>query len=152
MLFLILAVQAIILNHIHVFGVSPMILPAVISIVAIYEGPEGGSGFGLLAGVLYETAFSFFPGLYIITFTLIGAFVGMITDYLFPKNFVSCIIFSFAAHFITSLVQIIRLIVVEKTIYMCMLTVAGTEILFSLAFCGPIYLLIKGFNRNAGEI
>lgn len=147
----VLAVQTIFFNRIRVFGVSPILIPVLIAVVGTFEGPEGGIGFGLISGVIFDAVFSNTPGLYILVFTIVGGATGIITDYMFSKNFYTCLFFSFAALFFMSLIQLAR-VLLSGDGYPGMLIVAGIEIVYSLLFCVPIYFLVRWVYGFVGEL
>ena len=136
-----------VLNRFHVFGVSPMLLPLAAAAVAVLEGPAGGGGFGLAVGALCDAVYYGVPGGMTLGLTVTAIAAGVAAQYVLKKCFVGCLICSAA---ILTLMDAMRILVyaLQGAPIPALLRVAVPEILWSLVFVGPVYLLFRGIHRR----
>ena len=89
------ALQHLILNNIHILGVTPFLYPILPAIVASYEGLRRGSIFALVLGVVCDLLiFGPFDGFYTIIFSLIGIFSALIGENLFSPGWLCGLVVS----------------------------------------------------------
>lgn len=136
-----------VLNRFHVLGVSPMLLPLAAAAVAVLEGPVGGAGFGLAAGMLCDAIYYGVPGGMTLGLTLASAAAGIAAQYVLKKSFVGCLICSAG---ILALIDAMRVLLyaLHGSPIPALLRVAVPEILWSLVFVGPVYLIFRGIYRR----
>lgn len=78
---LLFALQHLVLNQIHIFGVTPFLFPMLPALVASYEGLHRGSVFSLVLGVVCDLLLTGpFDGFFTVLFTLIGIFAALIGE------------------------------------------------------------------------
>ena len=89
------AFQHLILNNIHILGVTPFLYPILPAIVASYEGLRRGSIFALVLGMVCDfLIFGPFDGFYTIIFSLIGIFSALISENLFSPGWLCGLVVS----------------------------------------------------------
>ena len=84
-----------VLSRVHLFGVSPTLLPLAAITVAVLEGGAPGAGFGLAVGVICDAVYGT-NGAMTLSLTLLGAAAGITAQYLVRQNLVGSIICSAA--------------------------------------------------------
>ena len=95
---LLLAVQHLFLNHIHIFNVTPFLYPMLPALVSSYEGLRRGSIFSLVLGVICDLLiFGPFDGFFTVTFTLIGIFSALIGENLLSPGWLCGFVVSLMA-------------------------------------------------------
>ncbi len=134
-------------NRFQVFGASPMLLPLAAAAVAVLEGPAAGDGFGLAVGMLCDAVYYGVPGGMTLGLAVTGMAAGVAAQYVLKKSFVGCLI--------CSAVTLVLIDGARAALYAfqgaplwALLRVAVPEILWSLAFAGPVYLLFRAIHRR----
>lgn len=136
-----------ILARVPVFGVQPMLLPLAVMAVAVLEGSVAGAGFGLAVGVLYDALALRGMGAMILGLTLLGLAAGIAAQYVLNQGFVGCLICSAVSLCLIDLVRsLIRL--AQGVALPALLRVAVPEILWSLVFAWPVYLIFRWVHRR----
>lgn len=136
-----------VLNRFQVFGVSPVLLPLAAAAVAVLEGPAAGGGFGLAVGVLCDAVYYGVPGGMTLGLTLIGIGAGIAAQYVLKKSFVGCFICSAGALLLIDGARTV-LYALQGAPLGALLGVAVPEILWSLVFVGPVYLLFRAIHNR----
>lgn len=139
--------ESFVLNRFPVFGVSPMLLPLAAVAVAVLEGPMAGAGFGLAVGVLCDAVYYGRPGGMILGLTLVGLAAGIAAQYVLKKSFAGCLICSAVALALIDAARI-ALRLLQNYPLGAMLRVAVPEILWSLCFLGPVYLIYRWLHSR----
>lgn len=124
-------------------GVKPMLLPLAAAAVATLEGASGGTGFALAAGVLFDAAQGTVPGVFTLLLTLMGLCSGLISRYALRQNLVGCFLCSFLTLTAIDLLRVLARLAVGVAAPAALLLFAGKELLLSLCFVPPIYLLFR---------
>lgn len=134
-----------VLNRFQVFGVSPMLLPLAAAAVAVLEGPVGGGGFGLAVGMLCDAVYYGVPGGMTLGLALVSIAAGIAAQYVLKKSFVGCLICSAG---ILALIDAMRILLyaLQGSPIAALLRVAAPEILWSLVFVGPVYLIFRSIH------
>ena len=124
-------------------GVRPVLLPLAAMAVATLEGPSAGAGFGLAAGALFDAAVpGELPGSMTLLFSLLGFGAGTLTRYGLRQDLSGCALCSLAALAVMDAFRLlVRLFRAVPPAPMALL--AGREILWSLCFVIPVYLLFR---------
>lgn len=134
--------QCFLLSSYPLFGVKPMLLPLCAMAVATLEGPVGGAGFGLFAGMVFDASVSGPPGVMILLTALLGYGAGTVTRYILRQDLSGCFLCSVAALVIMDLLRVLLGLFYHYPLP-AMLELAGKEILWSLCFTPLIFLLFR---------
>ncbi len=140
--------QAFLFSSFPIFGVKPVLLPLCAVALATLEGSVGGAGFGLAVGVLFDAAAPGFPGAGVLFMTLIGLCTGLLARYVLRQDLVGCFLCSALALAALDALRVLARLLTGAAPLDVLLTVAGKEILLSLCFVPPVYLLFRwAFDR-----
>ena len=129
-----------VLSRVHLFGVSPTLLPLAAIRVAVLEGGAPGAGFGLAVGVICDAVYGT-NGAMTLSLTLLGAAAGITAQYLVRQNLVGSIICSAAGLFIIELFRVGWRLLFQVADLTALLKVAVPEFLFSIVFTPLIYAI-----------
>ncbi|SMC56831.1 hypothetical protein [Papillibacter cinnamivorans] len=149
-LLLLFVAQTMLLNRFTVFGVYPLLLPIAVAAVGSFEGSAAGAGFGIAAGLLCDAAFYNTDGFYTAVFMLTGLLSGVVAEYVLNPGFLSCALCSLGALAGIDLVRGLYYIMAKDAPVRAVLAVAGPEILYSLFWLVPVYLLVRSVYRRVG--
>ena len=141
--------EVFLLSSFPLFGVKPMLLPLAVTAVAVLEGSVAGAGFGLGVGLLWSATLSgSLPG--ILALSLAGALTGAAAQYGLKQSFAGCLVCSAAVLGAIDLLRVLRRLAGGTAPLGPMLAVALPEILVSLLFAAPIYLLFRKVWSKVG--
>ncbi len=144
------AVEALVFDPLHILGVRPMLLPLAAVAVAVLEGSVAGAGFGLGVGLLCSAAWAGEGPLLILALAVAGGVAGGVAQYGLKQSYVGCLICSAGALAAIDLGRILFRLVGGRAPLRPMLRLAVTEILVSLIFVLPIYLLFRKVYSKVG--
>ena len=143
--------DAYILPRFPVFGVSPMLLPAAVASVAVLEGALAGTGFGMAVGLLWELAYPGGFGGLVLFMALAGLLIGTVSQLALSQSTLGCLVCSGGAFLALDGLRIFRGLMKNIATVSIMLEVAVPEVLLSLLWTLPIWLLFRFiFNRVGG--
>ena len=137
-LFLTIVLQNMVLTHIRPLGVCPFILPAAVVAVGMFEGSTRGAIFGLVMGIYADMAFVDTTVGFTLLFPALAFGAGFVAQFFINRRFVGYIVVAAGALLITSLMQMLWVLVSDswsKT----MLTTALLQALWSLPLAVPLY-------------
>ena len=140
--------QSFVLNRFPVLGVIPMLLPLAGVAVATLEGATAGAGFGLAVGVLWDAVTPGAHGAMTLAMALIGLGAGLLAQYALRQDLVGCFICSLLALLAIDGGRILLRLLTRTAPLGAMLRVAGAEILWTLVFVAPVYLLFRWVFRR----
>lgn len=141
-------VDAFLLSRIPVFGVRPMLLPLAGAAVAVLEGSAAGAGFGMAVGALFGLSHAEPEGLAILLFSFVGLVLGLLAEHILRQDLSGCLICALLALAAVDGVRILTRLLNSSAPMEAMLTVVGREILLSLCFVPPVYLLFRWVFRR----
>ena len=144
------AVEAMVFDPLHILGVRPMLLPLAAVAVAVLEGPVAGAGFGLGVGLLCSAAWPGEGALLILALAAAGAVAGGVAQYGLKQRYVGCLICSAGALAAIDLGRILVRLTGGRAALGPMLRLTAAEILVSLLFVLPIYLLFRKVYSKVG--
>lgn len=101
---LMMLLQEYLLARFRIAGVHPLLGGVLTGVVAMLEGGIGGGAFGLYVGVLQDAASVGPEGYYAFLYLVCGTAAGLISEYLFRKNFFSAMLWSFAVTAVSTLI------------------------------------------------
>lgn len=144
--------DAYILPRLPLFGVSPMLLPLACVAVAVLEGAGAGSGFGMAVGLLWELAYPGGFGGLVLFMALTGMLTGAVSQYALSQSMASCLLCSLLTLGALDGLRIFRALVITSAPLPALLRIAVPEVLVSLVWSIPVWLLFRFiFNRVGGE-
>ena len=130
------------------FGIRPLVLPTAVVSVAVFEGSEKGSLFGLFAGMLCDLSMAQPMIEFTLILTLVGAGVGLLADKLLSRGFPTYVICSVAALAAASAVQTIGAILFSNASGADAFYVAWRQTLCSLIFVWPLYYPARAIAKS----
>lgn len=142
--------EDLIFSRFTLFGVSPMLLPLAVVAVAVLEGPVAGAGFGLGVGLLWSASPGGVGALSVACLALAGAAAGGLAQYILKQTYAGCLLCSAGLLLLLDLGRILRRLLSAAAGLGVMLAVAVPEILVSLLFVAPIYLLFRKVYSRVG--
>ena len=142
--------EDLIFSRFTLFGVSPMLLPLAVVAVAVLEGPVAGAGFGLGVGLLWSASPGGVGALSVACLALAGAAAGGLAQYILKQTYAGCLLCSAGLLLLLDLGHILRRLLSAAAGLGVMLAVAVPEILVSLLFVAPIYLLFRKVYSRVG--
>lgn len=131
-----------VLSRYPLLGVKPMLLPLAAVAVAALEGPVGGAGFGIAAGILFDASAGL-SGLGVALLTAIGLGAGLLARYVLRQNLLGCFLCSVLALLFLDVFRILPRLLLEVAPIQVLLNLAGREMLWSLCFVPPVYLIFR---------
>lgn len=142
--------EDLIFSRFPLFGVSPVLLPLAVVAVAVLEGPVAGAGFGLGVGLLWSAVLTGPGPLSVAGLALAGAVTGGLAQYVLKQTYPGCLICSAGVLGILDLGRMARRLMDGTTGLGAALAVAVPEIIVSLLFVAPVYLLFRKVYSKVG--
>ena len=137
-MYLVLAFQNMILPFVRPLDVSPMILPAAVVAVGMFEGATKGAIFGLVMGIFADMSFIESVTTFTMLLPIIGFAMGFVSQFFINKRFLAYMIVSLAAFAVTGLVQLVKVLVLDGWAF-SMLTTLILQALWSLPLAAILY-------------
>ena len=107
-MFLALVCQNMLFTQTRIFGVCPMVLPAVAVAVGMFEGASWGAVFSLIMGIFADMSFVENTILFTVLFPALAFASGFISQFFINRRFFAFMITAFAALLITALMQMLK--------------------------------------------
>lgn len=137
-MYLTLALQNMIFPFVRPLDVSPMVLPAAVVAVGMYEGATKGAIFGLIMGIFADMSFVESVTTFTLLLPVLGFGMGFVSQFFINKRFFAYMVASLAAFLITGFVQMIRVLVLDGWAF-SMLTTVVIQALWSLPGAVLVY-------------
>ncbi len=138
-MFLALLTQNMLFTELRIAGVCPMILPAVVVAVGMFEGATWGALFSLILGVFADMAFVENMILFTLLFPALAFASGFVSTFFINRRFFAFMGAAFLALLITGFVQMLRTVAVD-TFAVVMFRTVILQTLWSLPFAILAYL------------
>lgn len=136
-----------VLNRFPILGAVPMLLPLAAIATAVLEGSAAGAGYGLAVGVLWDACALHSGGVIILGLTVLSMAAGIAAQYVLSQGFAGCLICSAATLVIIDAARVlVGLARGEEAL--ALLRMAGVEIVWSLVFVFPIFLLYRWIHSR----
>ena len=142
--------DAYILPRFPVWGVSPMLLPSAVAVVAVLEGSFAGTGFGLGVGLLWELAYPGGFGGLVIGMAAIGRISGSLAQFVLSQSLAGGLFCSALSLLLLDGLRMLRALFTDFAPMSALLQVAVPEILLSLLWALPIWFLFQAVYRRVG--
>ena len=123
----------------------PCVLPLMVGMVGVLEGPAAGAAFGLGAGLLFSLQTPDAGGLYLFPLSLLGALSGLMAQRWSFARLPACFLGGLGALIFLDLLRVLYFSLFRNEALPPLLAIAGAEILAS-ALCLP---LVYGLCRLA---
>lgn len=140
--------EAYVLSRYPLHGVKPMLLPLCVMAVATLEGATAGAGFGLGVGILFDAMDRGVPGAMILIMALLGLGAGLLAQYALRQDLVGCFLCSVLALTAMDALRIGARLLTGTAPLEVMARLALREILWSLCFIPPVYLVFRWVFRR----
>lgn len=137
-LLLTMVLQNMVLTHIRPLGVCPFILPAAAVAVGMFEGSAWGAVFGLVMGIYADMAFVDTTVGFALLFPALAFGAGFVAQFFINRRFLGYIVVAAAALLITSLMQMLWVLVSDSW-SVTMLSTALLQTLWSLPLAALLY-------------
>lgn len=136
---IVFAVQDLLAARLPLWGVRPMMIPAAVVAIGLYEGGLWGGFLGLAAGFFYDMGYIEQSVLFTILLTAVGFFAGVLGKYLLHKGFVSYMALVLAAMVLITVAQMIPFLFFTETRDAAVWRTGLIQILWSLPWAVPIF-------------
>lgn len=132
-------VQDLLVARIPLWGVRPMLIPAAVVAIGLFEGGLWGGFVGLAAGYFMDLGYIENTVLFTILLTVIGFFSGVLGKYLLHKGFLSYMTLVLAAMILVTLIQMFSFLFFTDTNAWAVWRTGLVQILWSLPWAVPLY-------------
>lgn len=140
--------ESCVLNRFPAFGAVPILSPLVVTAVALFEGSLNGAFFGLAVG-FFCSAVYYRSGLMMIpVFTIIGVCTGATRKQKIGRSLLGCIICGLGGMVLLELCHMASGLLFQGNPLSTVAQVALPELVYSMIFLIPIYLLIRTVYRR----
>ena len=106
-LFLTLVAQNMVFSGLRPMGVAPMVLPAAVVAVGMFEGAMWGAVFGIVMGIFADMAFIETTIAFTVLLPLLAFGAGFVSQFFINRRFFAYMGAAFAALLITAVVQMV---------------------------------------------
>ena len=130
-MFLTLVTQNMLFTPVRPLGVAPMVLPAAVVAVGMFEGATWGAVFGVVMGIFADMAFVENTILFTVLFPLIAFGTGFVTQFFINRRFFAYMGATLAALLITGLTQM-ELVILRDAWSPLMISTVLLQTLWSL--------------------
>jgi len=113
-MFLSLVTQNMLFTQTRIFGVCPMVLPAVAVAVGMFEGASWGAVFALIMGFFADMAFIENTIMFTLLFPCLAFASGFVSQFFINRRFFAFMGAAFIALLLTGLVQMIKTVAMDS--------------------------------------
>ena len=143
LLVLLFVVQDLLLSHIRLFGVRPMLIPAAIAAIALFDGGMWGGFMGLAAGYFMDMGYAEHTILFTVLLPAIGFFIGVLGKYELHRGLLTYIVLLIAAMTVITFCQMFRFLFFVDTASWPVWRTGIVQLLWSIPWAIPIYFPCK---------
>lgn len=148
---IVFAVQDFIAARLPLWGVRPMLIPAAVVAIGLFEGGSWGGFLGLAAGFFYDMGYIEQTTLFTILLTAAGFFSGVLGKYLFHKGFYSFMTLVLAAMIVITLSQMLPFLFFTDTREAAIWRTGLIQVLWSLPWAIPVYFPCRAIAARPME-
>lgn len=138
-LVIVFIVQDLLAARIPLWGVRPMLIPATVVAIGLFEGGLWGGFVGLAAGYFMDLGYIESTVLFTILLTVVGFFSGVLGKYLLHKGFLSYMTLALTATILVTLIQMFSFLFFTDTNAWAVWRTGLIQILWSLPWAVPLY-------------
>ena len=144
--------QDLLAARIPLWGVRPMMIPAAVVAIGLYEGGLWGGFLGLAAGFFFDMGYIEQTVLFTILLAVIGFFSGVLGKYLLHKGFLSYMALVLAAMLLLTGAQMIPFLFFTDTRDAAVWKTGLVQILWSLPWAIPVFFPCRAIaSRPLGK-
>ena len=140
--------QNTIFARVRLWGLHPLIVPAVVMAVAVFHGSVWGAVFGLFAGFLCDMGYPETNVLVLTVLPVIGFLSGMGAEYLFNRTLPAFLCLCILGLLLTGFAQMFRLWIFHGAAFGPLFGAALRQTVVSLPFAIPYYYISRGAYRK----
>ena len=137
-LIVVLILQNILLTQMRLFGVCPLVLPAVAVAMGMFEGATWGAVFSLIMGIFADMAFIENTIFFTLLFPALSFLAGFVSNYYINRRFFAYMGAAAGGLLITAAAQILKTSAMD-TFSPVMITTGLLQTLWSLPFAALVY-------------
>lgn len=149
LLILLFIVQDLFASHIRLFGVRPMLIPAAIVAIALFDGGLWGGFMGLLAGYFMDMGYTEHLILFSVLLAALGFFIGVLGKYLLHRGFLSYILLVIASMVIITFCQMFRFLFFVDTASWPVWRTGILQLCWSIPWAIPVYFPCKSIAGHS---
>ena len=128
-----------VLSHVTVFGIKPLLVPAAVAAVGLFDGGLWGGIAGLAAGYFCDQGFTESMYLFTVLLTAIGFFTGVLGQFLLRRGFFSYAALAVLTLAAVTLCQMFRFLFFTETDAAAVWRTGLVQFLWSLPWSLPIF-------------
>ncbi|MBQ3380690.1 MAG: hypothetical protein IJG58_02870 [Oscillospiraceae bacterium] len=137
-LIVVLILQNILFTQMRLFGVCPLVLPAVAVAMGMFEGATWGAVFSLIMGIFADMAFIENTIFFTLLFPALSFLAGFVSNYYINRRFFAYMGAAAGGLLITAAAQILKTSAMD-TFSPVMITTGLLQTLWSLPFAALVY-------------
>lgn len=145
---IVFAVQDLLAARVPLWGVRPMMIPAAVVAIGLFEGGLWGGFLGLAAGFFFDMGYIEQTVLFTIQLTAVGFFAGVLGKYLLHKGFVSYMVLVLGAMILITGAQMIPFLFFTDTRDAAVWRVGLIQTLWSLPWAIPVYFPCRAISAR----
>lgn len=142
--------QLLAVYRIRLWGLTPYLPPIIVGAAASFEGRSASPFFAATFGLLCDltAAAPPFPGFFCLTFTLSAALASFVTETLFSRDLLGCLVAAAMCSALTGLLRVLVLSAGGQPAFAAMCSVAAREFLISLPLLIVVYPVFRWVHRR----
>ena len=142
--------QLLVVYHIRLWGLTPFLPPIIVGVVSSFEGRDASPVFAAAFGLLCDlTAAAVpLPGFFCLAFTLSALLSSFITETLFSRDLLGCLVAASLCSALTGLLRVLVLSAAGQPAFAAMCSVAAREFLISLPLLIIVYPTLRWVHRK----
>ncbi len=137
-----------IFSRLHIFGVSPLLLPLAAVAAGLLGSPGWGGAFGLLGGLLCDAALGGGGLLFTVALTAMGFFSGFLGEFVLARGVPSFALLGVLALLLSAALQMFRLLFYDRAAPWPLIRTGLVQTLASLIFMLPLYYCVRRALRS----
>ncbi len=130
-------------SRVHIFGVSPLLLPLAAVGAGLLGSPGWGGAVGLLGGLLCDAALGGGGVLFTAALTAMGFFSGFLGEFVLQRGFPSFVLLGTASLLLSALLQMFRLLFYDRAAPWPLIQAGLWQTLASMLFLLPMYFCVR---------
>lgn len=132
-------VQDHILSHVPLLGVRPLLVPAAVAAVGLFDGGRWGGFMGVFAGYFCDMAYAESTFLFTLLLAAIGFFAGALGQFLLRRGFFSFAALAVLSTALVTFCQMFRFLFFSDTDPAAVWRTGLLQLLWSLPWSVPVY-------------